>query len=76
MGVEEDDDQAALGVEEDQDQAAFMRVEEEEEEEEEEYQAAFGVERSKQRKFDMELDTELKIKQNLGVGDGAHIILS
>jgi hypothetical protein len=53
-----------------------MRVEEEEEEEEEEYQAAFGVERSKQRKFDMELDTELKIKQNLGVGDGAHIILS
>jgi hypothetical protein len=39
-------------------------------------EAAFGVERSKQRKLDMELDTELKIKQNLEVGDGAHIILS
>lgn len=73
MGVEEDDDQKALGVEEDQDQAAFTRVEEEQEEED---QAAFGVERSKQRKLDMELDTQLKIKQNLGVGDGAHIILS
>ncbi len=74
MGDEEVDDQAALGVEEDQDQAAFMGVEEEEEE----YQdhAAFGAERSKQRKLDMELDTELKIKQNLGEGDGAHIILS
>jgi hypothetical protein len=73
LGVEEDDDQKALGVEEDQDQAAFTRVEEEQEEED---QAAFGVERSKQRKLDMELDTQLKIKQNLGVGDGAHIILS
>lgn len=58
-----------MEVEEDDDQAT-LGVEEDQD------QAAFGVERSKQGKLDMELDTELKIKQNLRVGDRAHIILS